>query len=223
MKNVKNVSLNNVKGFKRVGNVNYYLGNLPRLNGEKLRFNREATFKQITRKRKAIDIPVDIEIITEKESFYIELNYKLERMQKIEGSRYDCSVREQKLDLLITLDFEDLRLKLGDAIKRQIENHMKNIKEMMKINDNLAKENDDLKNRYYNASEMLNKKSKENDEVTVRFTTEQINLLKDEKGEVIEGDKMSISIMTDTWVFKKIGHDAWIITATESRMAPCLK
>lgn len=163
MKNVKNVSLNNVKGFKRVGNVNYYLGNLPRLNGEKLRFNREATFKQITRKRKAIDIPVDIEIITEKESFYIELNYKLERMQKIEGSRYDCSVREQKLDLLITLDFEDLRLKLGDAIKRQIENHMKNIKEMMKINDNLAKENDDLKNRYYNASEMLNKKSKEND------------------------------------------------------------
>ena len=40
---------------------------------------------------------------------------------------------------------------------------MKNIKEMMKINDNLAKENDDLKNRYYNASEMLNKKSKEND------------------------------------------------------------
>ena len=67
------------------------------------------------------------------------------------------------------------------------------------------------------------KKSKENDEVTVRFTTEQINLLKDEKGEVIEGDKMSIAIMTDTWVFKKIGHDAWIITATESRMAPCLK
>ena len=156
MKNVKNVSLNNVKGFICVGNVNYYLGNLPRLNGEKLRFNREATFKQVSRKRKAIDIPVDIEIITEKESFYIELNYKLERMQKIEGSRYDCSVREQKLDLLITLDFEDLRLKLGDAIKRQIENHMKNIDELMKENDN-------LRNRYYNASEMLDKKSKEND------------------------------------------------------------
>ena len=67
------------------------------------------------------------------------------------------------------------------------------------------------------------KKSEQNDEVTVRFTTEQINLLKDEKGEVIEGDKMSISTMTDTWVFKKIGKDAWIITATESRAAPCLK
>lgn len=67
------------------------------------------------------------------------------------------------------------------------------------------------------------KKSEKNDEITVRFTTEQINLLKDEKGEVIEGDKMSISTMTDTWVFKKIGKDAWIITATESRTAPCLK
>lgn len=67
------------------------------------------------------------------------------------------------------------------------------------------------------------KKTEKNDEITVRFTTEQINLLKDEKGEVIEGDKMSISTMTDTWVFKKIGKDAWIITATESRTAPCLK
>ena len=59
------------------------------------------------------------------------------------------------------------------------------------------------------------------DEITVRFQTEQINLLKDEHGQVIEGDKMSIAQMTDTWVFKKVGKESWIITATQSRMTPC--
>ena len=51
------------------------------------------------------------------------------------------------------------------------------------------------------------------------FKTEQINLLKDEKGSVIEGDPMNISIMDDTWTFKKIGKESWIITDTQSRAA----
>jgi len=61
------------------------------------------------------------------------------------------------------------------------------------------------------------------DEITVRFQTEQINLLKDENGKVIEGDQMSISTMTDTWIFKKISKESWLITATQSRMTPCVK
>lgn len=61
------------------------------------------------------------------------------------------------------------------------------------------------------------------DEVTIRFQTEQINLLKDEKENVIEGDRMNIAVMTDTWVFKKVDKESWIITATQSRMTPCTK
>ena len=67
------------------------------------------------------------------------------------------------------------------------------------------------------------KKTPNNDEVTVRFKTEQINLLKDEKGKIVEGDGMSISIMLDTWVFKQIGKEAWIVTSTQSQAAPCAK
>ena len=67
------------------------------------------------------------------------------------------------------------------------------------------------------------KKTPNNDEVTVRFKTEQINLLKDEKGKILEGDGMSISIMMDTWVFKQIGKEAWIVTSTQSQAAPCAK
>ena len=158
MKNVKNVSLNYVKGFKCVGDVNYYLGNLPRLNGEKSRFNRDAICKQV-RKRNKIDIPVEVEIVTETDSFYIELNYKLERMQKINGgSSYDCSIREQSLGL-ITLNFEDLRKKLGEKVKEQVENYMAS-------NADLRKENEDMRARYINVSEALTEKLKENDTLT---------------------------------------------------------
>ena len=61
------------------------------------------------------------------------------------------------------------------------------------------------------------------DEVTVQFKTEQINLLRDEKGQVIEGDQMSVAVMSDTWVFKRVGKENWIIAATQSRTAPCVK
>ncbi len=60
-------------------------------------------------------------------------------------------------------------------------------------------------------------KSPKNDTVTVQFITEQINLLKNEQGEVIEGDPMNIAIMQDTWVFQKMAKDNWIITATHSQ------
>ena len=59
------------------------------------------------------------------------------------------------------------------------------------------------------------------DEVTIRFQTEQINLLKDEQGHVVEGDAMRVSVMTDIWVFKQVGKDAWIVTATQSQAASC--
>ena len=86
----------------------------------------------------------------------------------------------------------------------------------------LKKQSMDFSLICFDSAEIVNK-NETNDEITVRFKTEQINLLKDEKGNVIEGDKMNIALMTDTWVFKKIGKEAWIITSTQSRMSPCVK
>lgn len=61
------------------------------------------------------------------------------------------------------------------------------------------------------------------EEVTVRFETEQINLLKDDKNQVIEGDPMTVSTMADTWVFKKVGKEEWTVAATFSQAMPCVK
>lgn len=181
MKNVKNVSLNYVKGFKCVGDINYSLGNLPHLKGgQSGQIDRIATHQLVTNRRRKIDIPVEVEIVTETESLYIKLNYKLEKMQRIEGSRYVCCVREQNLDLLITLNFDELRKELKGKVKEQIESHMKNM-------ENLMKENEDTKARYIKLSEALNEKSKENDTLTnenYTLTNENQNL----KNEIVVRD-----------------------------------
>ncbi len=54
-------------------------------------------------------------------------------------------------------------------------------------------------------------------EVTIEFVTEQINLLKDSAGKVLEGDPMSVAKVKDIWTFKKAPKgDAWLVAATQS-------
>lgn len=67
----------------------------------------------------------------------------------------------------------------------------------------------------FNSVEILNQ-SEQHNEITVRFVTEQINLLKDEAGEVLEGDAMNIATVADTWIFKKKGKSKWVVSATKS-------
>lgn len=54
--------------------------------------------------------------------------------------------------------------------------------------------------------------------ITVEFISEQVNVLRDATGEVLEGDPMFIGKVMDTWTFeKKKGiRSEWIITSTKS-------
>ena len=58
--------------------------------------------------------------------------------------------------------------------------------------------------------------SVQKEEVKVTFVKEQINLLKDAEGNVIEGDEMSVATVTDTWTFRKKGRTKWVVSATKS-------
>lgn len=58
--------------------------------------------------------------------------------------------------------------------------------------------------------------SDQHDEMIVHFVTEQINLLKDESGKVLEGDAMNIATVDDIWIFKKNGKSKWVVMATKS-------
>ncbi|MDD3668701.1 MAG: Tim44-like domain-containing protein [Alphaproteobacteria bacterium] len=59
-------------------------------------------------------------------------------------------------------------------------------------------------------------KEKKENEVRVAFTTEQINLLKDAAGQVLEGDPMTVAVVSDIWTFKKTKNNHWVVCATQS-------
>lgn len=53
----------------------------------------------------------------------------------------------------------------------------------------------------------------------VSFTTEQINLLKDEKDNVIEGDPLYVATVTENWTFIKKKEDMWVVSAIQGKEA----
>lgn len=49
----------------------------------------------------------------------------------------------------------------------------------------------------------------------VAFTTEQINLLKDEQGNVVSGDPMYVTTVKEVWTFEQQEDHAWRLIATK--------
>ena len=55
--------------------------------------------------------------------------------------------------------------------------------------------------------------------VTVRFVSEQINLVRDKEGKTVEGDPRAPSDVTDLWTFARdtrARDPNWTLVATES-------
>ena len=70
-----------------------------------------------------------------------------------------------------------------------------------------------------NSSKILSKNdAKKPTRITVELLTEQMNVLRDRNGTVLEGDPIQISLVKDTWTFQKeIGlRSSWIVVATKS-------
>ena len=54
--------------------------------------------------------------------------------------------------------------------------------------------------------------------ITVKFISEQVNILKNKEGEVIEGDEQYIQNITDIWTFERALTSAspnWLLTSTK--------
>ena len=50
----------------------------------------------------------------------------------------------------------------------------------------------------------------------VSFTTEQINLLKDKTGHVLEGDPLYVATVTELWTFISKGKDKWVVQSIQN-------
>ena len=54
--------------------------------------------------------------------------------------------------------------------------------------------------------------------ITVRFVSEQVNILKNKDGEVIEGDENFIQNITDSWTFERAltsTNPNWLLVSTK--------
>ena len=70
-----------------------------------------------------------------------------------------------------------------------------------------------------NSSKILSKNDeKKPRRITVELVTEQMNVLRDKNGVVLEGDPIQISLVKDTWTFQKETglRSSWIVIATKS-------
>ena len=52
--------------------------------------------------------------------------------------------------------------------------------------------------------------------ISVEFTTEQINLLKNEKQQIIEGDPMYVATVKENWTFEKQANNNWVLSAVKT-------
>lgn len=72
----------------------------------------------------------------------------------------------------------------------------------------------------FGAVGITNAKISKNDiaKITVKFVSEQVNILKNEKGDVIEGDESFIQNITDSWTFERCltsTNPNWLLVSTK--------
>lgn len=72
----------------------------------------------------------------------------------------------------------------------------------------------------FNSAEIVDAKINKSNiaKIAVRFVSEQVNILKNSAGEVIEGDENFIQSITDIWTFEKSlsnNNPIWLLTSTK--------
>ena len=70
-----------------------------------------------------------------------------------------------------------------------------------------------------NSAKILSQNDKKKPtQITVELVSEQMNVLRDKTGAVLEGDPIQLSTLKDTWVFEKTSglRSSWIVVATKS-------
>ena len=83
--------------------------------------------------------------------------------------------------------------------------------------DNITAETDLIG---FNEAEITDVKLNQNDtaKISVKFVTEQVNLLKDKDDNVIEGDENFVQTITDIWTFERCvtsTNPNWLLTSTK--------
>ncbi len=171
------------------------------------------TDKPVSTKKKSSKLPQKIRFISEQTGEVIEMKFIDNSNKSKKEYSEETFLANAKMAFQIVVE----AFSKGDVAK------LKNllvpeIYSAFEAEINKRKENNhsvDFSLICFDSVKILNK-SIQKEEITVQFVTEQINLLKDAEGKVIEGDEMSVATVTDTWTFRKKGRSKWVVSATKS-------
>lgn len=138
-------------------------------------------------------------------------------LQQIPGFSSDAFLEGAKraFEMIVTAfakeDFETLRSLIAKSLLKRFEDVIKQRKA-----DGITAETDFVG---FNSVEITNAAIKGNNaRITVRFVSEQANVLRNSEGETIEGDENFIQSITDVWTFERNITSAspnWVLVSTK--------
>lgn len=172
-------------------------------------------YSKITADSKKMDFPQKVRVISQKTGQVLDIQFSAEKntsaqrevmtdesfltMSKILFQKtVDSFAHSDKKDLKQLLKNEAYQLFEHEIDQRQAQNHQLDFSLIGIISAKIIDKSDDY------------------EKVTVEFITEQVNVLKDADGRVIEGDAMHVAQMRDVWAFQKEGKFNWLVASTKS-------
>lgn len=150
---------------------------------------------------------IDFENLSEQD----KILYKMNGFNKESFLRSACRVFEMVLQSFNSGNMENIK----GLVSKKIWNTFNQVLNFRKEN-NITSEVDFI---CFKKSEIKNVKLLKNSvKITVEFESEQINLLKDASGQVIEGDENFVQKITDVWTFERLfnaKNKNWTLVSTK--------
>jgi len=172
-------------------------------------------YSKITADSKKVDLTQKVRVISQKTGQILDIQFSVDKnaSQQRDAMTDESFLTMSKILFQKTVDSfahaekKDLKQLLTHSVYNSFENEI----------DNRVAKNEQLDFSLIGIlSAKIIDKSNDYENVMVEFITEQVNVLKNADGNVIEGDALHVAQMRDVWTFQKEGKFNWLISSTKS-------
>lgn len=197
------------------------LGTRPE-ESEKVNINREEAEKVINAMFNAADKQIDLKLATVDEKAESAKTVNLSETDEVLARIPDFSINRFKDSAMHVFQIITDAFSKGDLatlemlLSKNLYKKFQEVIEQRKV-DNVTAETDFI---CFDKTEILSAKIGKNEmvKIVMEFVSQQVNLLRNEKGEVIEGDEQFIQTITDVWTFERALNSSspnWLLVSTK--------
>lgn len=197
------------------------LGTRPE-EGEKINLNREDAKKVINAMFNAADKQMELKLANVDENAENATVINLSETDKVLAQIPEFSVSRFKDAAMHVFQIITEAFSKGDLetlemlLSKNLYKKFQEVVEQRKV-DNVTAETDFI---CFDKTEILSAKIGKNEmaKIMVEFVSQQVNLLRNAQGEVIEGDEQFIQTITDVWTFERAVNSSspnWLLVSTK--------